>query len=292
MTVARLGPGTRSYTGLHADVKPASDTGALFYETDTGDWFIYDGASWVAYEYPLVSAGDPASGDLDGTYPNPTVAALHTGATKLTVGAVADGEYLKRVGETIVGAEAGGGPIPDPLELGAAVFDELTVAGQSVVASGIQYVDVQLNNAQILNLKATPIELIPAPVPGFGILFRDVYELWHCPVEYTDNGAPTDLIYKHGTSTFLSGPGRDGDNLSDIPTDHDLLFAVTNLRAELTGGFVAFNKPLYHYADTEFDALALKLANVGVAEFGGGGAANTLSLRIWYSIVPTGPFGA
>lgn len=86
MAIAQLGPGTRSYIGLAADTKPASDTGAIFYETDTGDWFIYNGAAWVAYDYPLVAG--------------------------LTVGAVADGEFLKRVGATLVGAAAGGGGTP------------------------------------------------------------------------------------------------------------------------------------------------------------------------------------
>lgn len=46
-----------------------------------------------------------ASGDLGGTYPSPTVAALTvTGPTQLTLGAVADGEVLTRSGSTIVGS--------------------------------------------------------------------------------------------------------------------------------------------------------------------------------------------
>lgn len=47
-----------------------------------------------------------ASGDLAGTYPAPTVAALHetAGPTKLTLGAWPDGTWLKRSGSTAVGA--------------------------------------------------------------------------------------------------------------------------------------------------------------------------------------------
>jgi hypothetical protein len=47
-----------------------------------------------------------AGGDLSGSYPLPAVKALTTttGPTSLVVGAVANGEFLKRVGSTLVGA--------------------------------------------------------------------------------------------------------------------------------------------------------------------------------------------
>jgi len=53
-----------------------------------------------------------ASGDLSGTYPSPTVTQARglretTGPTTLAMGAVADGEFLKRSGATVVGGSPG-----------------------------------------------------------------------------------------------------------------------------------------------------------------------------------------
>ena len=52
-----------------------------------------------------------ASGDLAGSYPSPTVAALHEtgGPTKLTLGSIPDGDLLQRSGSTVIGV-AGAAP--------------------------------------------------------------------------------------------------------------------------------------------------------------------------------------
>ena len=55
-----------------------------------------------------IGYGAAAGGDLGGTYPNPKVAAITetSGPTSLVAGTIADGQFLKRVGATLVSALA------------------------------------------------------------------------------------------------------------------------------------------------------------------------------------------
>ncbi len=68
-----------------------------------------------------------ASGDLAGSYPGPTVAAIHetSGPTKLTAGTITDGQFLKRVGSTLVSAAGNAGTVTSV----AATDTSIVVAG-------------------------------------------------------------------------------------------------------------------------------------------------------------------
>ena len=84
------------FTSVLKGLVPASGGG-------TANFLRADG-TWVA----PTGGGSPtgaAGGDLAGTYPGPSVAAITTttGPTSMVVGAIADGEVLRRSGATVIG---------------------------------------------------------------------------------------------------------------------------------------------------------------------------------------------
>jgi len=98
-----------------------------------------------------------AGGDLGGTYASPSVAAITetTGPTSLTIGAIAVGETLRRVGSTVVGyTPASGG--------GWSVVTE-TTATRAAAADEFVLVDV-----------ATCAVTLPAPVADAKIAIKAI----------------------------------------------------------------------------------------------------------------------
>ena len=107
---ATVAPGTGDVTG------PASSTiGNVALWADAAGTEIADGGTLGTAAFlpssNFLGATASASGDLSGNYPSPNVAAIHTttgGGTKLTIGAIADGEFLVRSGGTLIGSVPSG----------------------------------------------------------------------------------------------------------------------------------------------------------------------------------------
>ena len=210
---------------------------------------------------------------------------------KFAAGAIDASDRLKlasvitdRLAAAILSADATGRAL-----FAAGVFDEATVdlifaAGaidasdrlkaNSVISDRVetgllQYVDKQLTNAEVLAFRATPIPLVAAPgadlaivVHSVHIVSNDVAGAW---TESTDN-----LVVEYAGGV-------------------DITAALVG--ADLVGGGVQVKKQ--GVLDTalipEANA-AVEIFNTGDGEWGGGNAANTMSFRIWYSVVPTVAF--
>jgi hypothetical protein len=253
-------PALHKYIGLSGDSKTTSGVqdGTGWLETDTGKEFSFQASSgrWIERALPR------------------GIGAIETLRTRVRDSSLVFGPD----GRGGVNAKAGGGSVSDPLVIGAVeASGYVAVGGVHLTPSGIQYVDVQLNNDQILNLKASPVELIPAPGGGLGI-----YPLWGYIVKNTQGGAYTSETTPNPTIGYTGNLQYNyfcNLNVADLKAG-PLDFSVDYIDQRITVIQILENLPLIITRGTDDDELA------------GGHVNNTLSLRIWYSIVPTVPFGA
>ena len=128
------------------------------------------------------------------------------------------------------------------------------------------FVDKQLTNAEVLALRATPIELVAAPgadkaivVHKFAIVVDDTAGAF---TESTDN-----LVMEY----------EDGVDIS-----------AAIEATSLVGGAVQFATQGVLDTVVVPDVNAgVQLLNTGDGEWGGGNVANTISVRVWYSVIDT-----
>lgn len=134
--------------------------------------------------------------------------------------------------------------------------------------------DVQLTNAQVLALFATPQVLIAAPGAGLAILVDHLYVVSDSAAgAYTESiGQDVELEYADGTNI--------------LTIDNTGLFTTGNVQRRVfePGALADAIAGLAPVANS-----AVRLFKT-VAEFGGGNAANTVSIRIYYHIVETAAF--
>ena len=137
--------------------------------------------------------------------------------------------------------------------------------GQILVA------DTQLTHTQIINLAATSIELVPLPgadraaIPFRALLVADT----------------TAAAYTAGMGDDLRIRAAPGGVSWISPIETDVLLA--------TSGVQNINQSVAEIQPSSTGNTGLELTNIG-SELGAGNAANTLSVRVWYSIIDTVPF--
>ena len=143
-------------------------------------------------------------------------------------------------------------------------------SGNASWVSGVRSVDVQLTNAQVLALRATPITLVAAPGANRALVLHKVYLVCSAAAgAYTET--IDNLVVEYSGGTDATGAIETTGWIDAAAVSPVIYFPVTTVVVPVANE-------------------ALRLFNTGDGEFGGGNAANTLSVRVWYSVVDTVAF--
>jgi len=158
-----------------------------------------------------------------------------------------------------------------PTQIGTNEIQALAVTAPKLAANVRQRAVVQLTNAQVLALRATPITLVAAGGANTAILVEEVYLVADAAAgAYTESADNLAVEYADGT-----------DILTIETTGWVDQAAVGARRARPA---IALDTPVANSA--------VRLFNNGDGEFGGGNAANTLSVEVIYRVVSTVAFSS
>ena len=167
--------------------------------------------------------------------------------------------------------------------IGTHDLSEHTGTAASIGAAGVDHShfpvpailvsDTQIANAAVLTLRATPVELVAAPGVGQATIVIAAYIV-------CDDAAG---VYTETTDDLMVEYADGGNVLAGVGFDATLLVNIVG------------NGKLYRNGLAEFHMIpdenaVIQLLNTGGGEWGGGNAANSISVRVWYSVVPTVAF--
>lgn len=156
--------------------------------------------------------------------------------------------------------------------VGAAQFEAGSIVSAAMNETLLKLANVSLTNANVLNLRATPITLVAAPGAGKVIEFVSATLLFDRVGAYTESADNLAIRFVDGSGLIVS-QAIEMTGFIDAAAD-----AVT----------VALPKVDPLGVKTLCENVALVLHNTGDGEFGGGNAANALRVRTVYRVHPTG----
>ena len=148
-----------------------------------------------------------------------------------------------------------------------------TISGSPAASDGIvQYAEVSLTNANMLNLRATPITLVAAPGAGYYNEFIAATLFFDYTGAYTETADNMAIRYTDGSGTIVS-QAIEATGFVDATAD-----TATNALPKIDA----------ISAKTACENKALVLHNTGDGEYGGGNAANAVRVKVAYRRWTTG----
>jgi hypothetical protein len=204
-----------------------------------------------------------------------------------------------------------------------------SLAANNIVSADIDKSVIQVTNCQLTttlleNLRGTPVACVPAPASGFATVVHLVEAAWDVTTTgETITGSNDDIVLEYATSgadvayiTALGFIDQTTDQSRTVNPVRGIDVVVTGLTNSTcsTAGCLGKGSCLHGWdtggstftacsaatseqcvcqgAVTPAAAEALQLKNNGDGEFSAGNAANTLSIRVWWSLVPTTAFSS
>lgn len=199
---------------------------------------------------------------------------------------------------------------------GALTYTANSIVTADVDADFLQVDNSQLTNTNMLNLEATPITLVAA-VATTALVVHKIAFFFDWTADYTESDDNLVIEYADGTdivvveATGFVDAGADAARV--ISPQMGTLVELTGANATCTatcGGSCLFgmddgaadaevitvcsdaasDRCLCYRPVVPVSNSAIRITTIGSGEYGGGNAANTVSVRIWYSEVPMAAF--
>ena len=147
-----------------------------------------------------------------------------------------------------------------------------TILTAAVEDNLVQYADVQITNAQVKLLASTPITLVAAPGANRAIIVHRILLVADASnTAWVEPSAPDDLVLQYA----------DGVDITGATVIEGTALVANSVNVRTYGMLEAAVVP-------DVNA-AVQIFNNG-GNWTGGNAANTMSIRTWYSVVDTVAF--